>query len=154
MQIFDCRVKIQPTQIAKTLGSTSIRHRSDAKAPNRCQIDVALRVFVIWIYIHVCTNSFVRWACEKVGIPVCDQWWHIRIHLEFGKTDEQFVKTVKSTLMGYQFFSSVSQNSLSVYQNETYNLHIGRLFIAKYSIMSFVRFGELSTCMDELALTS
>ena len=36
------------TPIAKTLWSTLIRHRSDTKVSDLCQIDVDLRVFVTW----------------------------------------------------------------------------------------------------------
>ena len=35
-------------QIAKALGSTSIRHRSNAKASNRCLINVDPSVFAVW----------------------------------------------------------------------------------------------------------
>ena len=35
-------------KIAKTLGSTSIRYRSDAKLSDRCVIDVDPMVFAIW----------------------------------------------------------------------------------------------------------
>ena len=37
------------TQIASTLGSTSIRHRSDAKASDRCLFDIDSRAFAIWV---------------------------------------------------------------------------------------------------------
>ena len=39
------------TQTTKTLGSTSIRHRSDAKASDGCLIDVDPEVFSIWIVV-------------------------------------------------------------------------------------------------------
>ena len=38
------------SQIAKTLVSTAIRYRSDAKVSDRCLIDVAPRVLVIWAW--------------------------------------------------------------------------------------------------------
>ena len=43
-------------QIAKTLGSTSLNHRSETKVSDRCLIDVNLRVFVI--YVIVCGDSW------------------------------------------------------------------------------------------------
>ena len=39
---------IDATQIAKTLGSMSIRYRSDANVSDRYLIDVDPRVFAIW----------------------------------------------------------------------------------------------------------
>ena len=39
------------TQITKTLRSTSIRHRSNAKASDRYLIDIDARVFAIWVDI-------------------------------------------------------------------------------------------------------
>ena len=36
------------TQIAKTFGSTSFRHRSDTSASDRCPIDDDVRAFAIW----------------------------------------------------------------------------------------------------------
>ena len=48
----DCATGIKSvghiSQIAKTLGSTSIRHQSNAKVSDRCLIDIDLRVCVIW----------------------------------------------------------------------------------------------------------
>ena len=43
-----CRVPCVATQIAKTLKSTSIRHRSDTYASDRCLIGIDPRVFAIW----------------------------------------------------------------------------------------------------------
>ena len=43
-------------QIAKTLGSTSTRYRSDTFASDRCLIDVAPSVFAIW-------EIFLPWRC-------------------------------------------------------------------------------------------
>ena len=39
----------QGTHIAKSLGSTSIRHRFDTYVSDRCLIDVDPRVFAIWV---------------------------------------------------------------------------------------------------------
>ena len=39
---------IVQTQIAKTFRSTSIRHRSDTKASDRCLIDIDPGVFAVW----------------------------------------------------------------------------------------------------------
>ena len=43
--------------VAKTLGSTSTRHRSDAKVSDRCLIDVEPRVFIVWEIAHICVIS-------------------------------------------------------------------------------------------------
>ena len=50
-----------PIQIAMTIGSISFRCRSDAKASNRCLIDVEPMVF---------------WACIDMAMLTCGMNWH------------------------------------------------------------------------------
>ena len=54
------------SQIANTLRSTSIKHRSDAKVSDRCLIDVDLRVLSIWDGFqlpspHQCKKWYKTW---------------------------------------------------------------------------------------------
>ena len=61
----------QITKIAKTLGSTSIRHRSDTKVSDRCLIDVDPRVFAIW------DSSFSLWADGPTNDKEISGYGHI-----------------------------------------------------------------------------
>ena len=51
---------IPSSQTAKTLGSSSVRHRSDTFVSDRCLIDGYTRVFVIWdvMYVWFCCVLF------------------------------------------------------------------------------------------------
>ena len=58
-------------QIAKALGLTSIRHRSDTKVSDRCLIDAALRVFAIRI-CHCCNwtvQTWQKWLNTRLIVP-------------------------------------------------------------------------------------
>ena len=60
-------------QIAKFLGSTSIRHRSHASTPDRCLIDVDFEAFSIWG--AVLTRP--EWCSPAAGYlhVRCPKWW-------------------------------------------------------------------------------
>ena len=59
------------TQIAKTLGSTSIRHRSDTSVSDQCLINVDPRVFAIWI--KEVTHNI--WSVEIMFATMV--FWHV-----------------------------------------------------------------------------
>ena len=62
--IFQCE---STTQIAKTIGTMSIRHRSDTTVSDRCVIDVDPMVFAIWaVDMNLCTFS----------VPGCFRGFH------------------------------------------------------------------------------
>ena len=44
------------SQVAKILGSMSIRHWSDTKVSDRCLVDIDPRVFVIWVHTNEVTT--------------------------------------------------------------------------------------------------
>ena len=54
----------QPSQIAKNIGSMSIRYRSDAKVSDRCLIDVDPTVFAIWAVGRYIIAELI-WACDS-----------------------------------------------------------------------------------------
>ena len=89
------------TQIVKTLGSMLIRYRSDAKVSDQYLIDVALRVFAIWVSFgkicvsteddryhsqKVCQSSarfmrtlwsiFSNWLSRSESSGLCRAWAH------------------------------------------------------------------------------
>ena len=60
-------------QIAETIGSISIEHQSEARASDKCVIDVDPEVFVIWDpgpdYLHRLVNpdwilGINKWLCS------------------------------------------------------------------------------------------
>ena len=60
------------SQTAKPLESTSIRHRSDAFASDRCLTDIDTKVFAIWdvddvklIYIYMFRSQIVCYLCKS-----------------------------------------------------------------------------------------
>ena len=58
-------------QIIKVLGSTSIRHRFDAKVSDRCLIHVNPMVFAIWVSALLSTSNLcsrdIAGLCELIG---------------------------------------------------------------------------------------
>ena len=58
---------MQSSQIAKTLGLTLIRHRSDAFASDRWLIDVDLRVFAIWAGTLSCRQVSATHLISSTG---------------------------------------------------------------------------------------
>ena len=62
--------------IAKTLGSISIRHRSDVKVSDRYLIDVNLRVFAMW----VCCKSSWSKSLKISSLKMCIFWsWLVQV---------------------------------------------------------------------------
>ena len=75
-------------QVAGTLGSTSIRHRSDAKVSDRCEFNVEPWVVVIW----------------ALSIPwLLMTWWRE----ELVPTPIKFTRYLYACLRNYIFLSSV-----------------------------------------------
>ena len=74
--------RINSTNIAKTLGSTSIWHRSNPFASDRCIIDVDPRVFAIWLVQYNDWRIYVSPDLNTLGrtkrTPFCR---HFQAHI-------------------------------------------------------------------------
>ena len=60
-----------PSQVTKSIGLTSIRHRSDTFPSYRCLIDVDNRVVAIWELVAPSSYELVWWG---IGMMVLVRW--------------------------------------------------------------------------------
>ena len=72
--------QVKCPQITKTIGSTSIRHRSDTSASDRYLIDVESRVCVIWIVSLAWEYPIVEGMTNGALLP---QWFSIQKRRNF-----------------------------------------------------------------------
>ena len=103
-------------QIAKSLGSTSIRHRSDAFASDRCLIEVDPRLYAIWDEVykwHTLTTknrskfsswtTFICWRIQRCHDHPHDDVMPWTPFLHYWP----FVRGIRRLLSGYQYKGSV-----------------------------------------------